>query len=139
MTRTTLVKPADFKRKNYRIDASRYTLGRLATVIARYLQGKHRVEYTPSADTGDSVYVVNALAVKFTGNKLTQKKYHRFSGYPGGLTTTKLQDMMARSPEWVVREAVAGMLPKNKLRKLRLRRLKFVETSTDVKFDADIK
>lgn len=140
MTQTTLVKPADIIRKKFKIDAQNYTLGRLAVRIAKYLQGKQRVEYTPYSDNGDFVYVENAAQVKFTGNKLTQKRYTHFSGYPGGISTVTLKDMMKKSPEFVVREAVRGMLPKNKLRKLRLRRLRFIENSTaSVKFDGIIK
>ena len=140
MTQTTLIKPAAIARKKYKIDAQNYTLGRLAVRIAKYLQGKQRVEFTPYSDNGDFVYVENAALVKFTGNKLTQNRYTHYSGYPGGISRIALKDMMKKSPEFVVREAVRGMLPKNKLRKFRLRRLKFLENkNASVKFDGTIK
>jgi large subunit ribosomal protein L13 len=139
MTRTTLIKPAKIIRKKYRIDASRYVLGRLASTIALHLQGKNRVEYTTGVDCGDYVYVLNASQVKITGNKLTQKKYYRFSGFPGGLTAKTLKEVMANKPEWAITQAVAGMLPKNKLKKIQLRRLKFLkDNESSLKFDADI-
>lgn len=124
--KTTLKKSAEVSRKWYQIDASQYRLGRLSTRVARLLMGKHHVDYTPHTDMGDFVVVINAAKVQFTGKKLEQKKYHRFSGYPGGITTTSLKDVMGKNPDFAVREAVRKMLPKNKLRKFQLRRLRIL-------------
>lgn len=125
--KTTLKKSAEVNRKWYQIDASQYRLGRLSTRVARLLMGKHYVDYTPHTDMGDFVVVINAAKVQFTGKKLEQKKYHRFSGYPGGITTTTLKDVMGKNPDFAVREAVRKMLPKNKLRKFQLRRLRILK------------
>jgi large subunit ribosomal protein L13 len=106
------------------VDASGQTLGRLATQIADTLRGKRKPEYTPHIDTGDFVVVVNAEKVRVTGNKLEDKLYHRHSGYPGGLRTRTLKDMLERRPEEVIRKAVKGMLPRNRLARQQLRKLK---------------
>jgi large subunit ribosomal protein L13 len=99
----------------YVVDASGQTLGRLATDIARVLRGKHKPQYTPNHDVGDFVVVVNASKIRVSGNKLTDKKYYRHSGYPGGLTETTLEKMLERYPERVLQQAVKGMLPHNRL------------------------
>ncbi len=97
------------------VDAEGKTLGRLATRVARLLTGKDKPVYTPFLDTGDHVIVVNAEKVKITGKKLTDKIYHRHTGYPGGLRSIAAGDLMAKRPEKVIQEAVFGMLPKSKL------------------------
>lgn len=124
--KTFLPKTKDIKRAWYEADASKFTLGRLATRVATVLRGKHKVTFTPHMDVGDFVVVKNAEKIQFTGRKLQQKKYHRFSGYPGGLYTKKLSDRMKTEPEKVIRDAVYNMIDKNRLRKNILRRLKVV-------------
>jgi large subunit ribosomal protein L13 len=106
------------------IDANGVVLGRLASKVARILIGKDKPSYTPHLDCGDHIVVVNAEKVKLTGNKIDQKVYHRHSGYPGGLKETPIRRMLERRPEEVVREAVLGMLPKNKLRARRAKKLR---------------
>jgi large subunit ribosomal protein L13 len=106
------------------VDASGRTLGRLATQIADALRGKRKPEYTPHVDTGDFVVVVNADRIRVTGNKLEDKLYRRHSGYPGGLRTRTLEQMLERRPEEVIRRAVKGMLPRNRLARQQLRKLK---------------
>ena len=106
------------------IDANGVVLGRLATKVARMLIGKDKPSYTPHLDCGDHIVVVNAEKVKLTGNKIDQKIYRRHSGYPGGLKETPIRRMLERRPEEVVREAVLGMLPKNKLRARRAKKLR---------------
>src|SRR5439155_8593608 len=105
-------------------DAEDATLGRLATQIADALRGKRKPEYTPHCDTGDFVVVVNAAKVHVTGNKLADKRYYRHSGYPGGLRSRSLAEMLDRRPEEVLRRAVKGMLPRNRLGRAQLRKLK---------------
>src|SRR2546428_1703506 len=97
------------------VDADGATLGRLATEVAAILRGKHKATFSPHLDTGDPVIVVNASKVRVTGNKLQAKKYVRHSGYPGGLRSETLEQLLARRPEEVVRRAVRGMLPRNRL------------------------
>jgi len=106
------------------VDANGQVLGRLATRVARLLIGKDKPTFTPHLDCGDHVIVINAERVKLTGNKIDQKVYRRHSGYPGGLKEIPIRAMMQRRPEEVVREAVVGMLPKNKLRARRARKLR---------------
>src|SRR2546430_6642093 len=98
------------------VDANGATLGRLATEVAAILRGKHKPTFSPHLDTGDPVIVVNAAKVRVTGNKLKAKNYVRHSGYPGGLRSETLEQLLARRPEEVVRRAVRGMLPRNRLR-----------------------
>jgi len=105
-------------------DAEGQVLGRLATRVARILIGKDKAEYTPFLDCGDHVVVINAERVKLTGNKLDQKVYRRHSGYPGGLKEISVRSLMQKRPEEVIREAVLGMLPKNKLRARRAKKLR---------------
>ena len=126
MSKSFLPKIKEVKRNWYEVDASKFTLGRLATRVATVLRGKHKVIFTPHMDVGDFVVVKNAEKVQFTGRKLDQKKYHSFSGYPGGIRTKTLKERMEKEPDKVVREAVRDMIDSNRLRKLILRRLKVV-------------
>jgi large subunit ribosomal protein L13 len=106
------------------VDATNVVLGRLATKVARMLIGKDKPTFTPYLDSGDHVVVINADKIRLTGNKLEQKVYHSHSGYPGGLKTLPIKRVRETRPEWVVREAVLGMLPKNKLRARRAKKLR---------------
>jgi len=106
------------------IDATDKALGRLATKAARILIGKDKATFTPYLDSGDHVVVINADKVKMTGNKVDQKVYYSHSGYPGGLKAVPAKRVREARPEWVVREAIVGMLPKNKLRARRARKLR---------------
>ena len=106
------------------VDAEGRTLGRLATQIADALRGKRKPDYTPHVDTGDFVIVVNAEKIAVTGDKRTKKIYYRHSGYPGGIRSRTLGEMLDRRPEEVIRKAVAGMLPRNRLARQQLRKLK---------------
>jgi large subunit ribosomal protein L13 len=122
--KTYVATPATRERNWLVVDASGRTLGRLATQIADALRGKRKPEYTPHVDVGDFVIVVNADKVSVTGRKLEEKLYRRHSGYPGGLRTRTLGDMLERRPEEVIRLAVRGMLPRNRLGRAQLRKLK---------------
>jgi len=113
--KTYVATPADRERNWLLVDASGKTLGRLATQIADALRGKRKPTYTPHVDTGDFVIVVNAEKISVTGNKRADKRYYRHSGYPGGLKSRTLNDMLERRPEEVIRPAVKGMLPRNRL------------------------
>ena len=106
------------------MDAKDKTLGRLASALASRLRGKHRPEFTPNADLGDYIVVINANKINVTGDKLNQKKYFKHSGYPGGIKSKSLDDVIKNSPEDAIRMAVKGMLPKNKLGKKMLTKLK---------------
>jgi large subunit ribosomal protein L13 len=106
------------------VDANGQTLGRLATQIADALRGKRKPEYTPHVDTGDFVIVVNAEKISVSGNKRTEKRYYRHSGYPGGIKSRTLEEMLDRRPEEVIRLAVKGMLPRNRLARKQLTKLK---------------
>ncbi len=106
------------------VDADGKTLGRLATRIAEILRGKHKPTFTPHVDVGDFVIVVNAEKIAVTGKKLTDKRYYRHSGYPGGIRSRTLGDMLERRPEEVIRKAVKGMLPRNRLARQQLTKLK---------------
>ena len=117
-------KTAEIKREWWVIDASSLPLGKLAVVIADKLMGKSKVTYTPHIDNGDYVGVVNAKNLKVTGNKMVDKKYYRHSGFPGGLTELKLEEVIEKNPAVAISEAVKGMLPKNKLAADRLARLR---------------
>lgn len=129
MTKTFLPKTKEIKRAWYEADASKFTLGRLASKVATVLRGKHKVTFTPHMDTGDFVVIKNAEKINFTGRKLAQKKYYRFSGYPGGLYTKTLAERMEKEPDKVIRDAVYNMIDSNRLRKHILRRLKIVKGS----------
>ena len=117
-------KSADIKREWYLIDASTLPLGKLAVVIADKLMGKSKVTYTPHIDNGDYVVVINAKNLQVTGNKMVDKKYYRHSGFPGGLKELKLEEVIEKDPSYVLKEAVKGMIPKNKLAADRLARLR---------------
>src|SRR6187549_322275 len=122
--KTWNAKPGEVERTWYVVDAEGKTLGRLATQIADTLRGKGKPEYTPHIDTGDFVVVVNAEKIHVTGNKRASKMYRHHSGYPGGLRTRSLNDMLERRPEEVIRIAVKGMLPRNRLARQQLGKLK---------------
>jgi large subunit ribosomal protein L13 len=119
-----MARPLEVERRWYVVDAEGQTLGRLATEIARILRGKNKPQYTPHVDTGDFVVVVNAEKVVVTGKKAEQKVYRRHSGYPGGLKETSYEQMMERRPTEILRRAVKGMMPKNRLARQQLRKLK---------------
>ncbi|MFL6009565.1 MAG: 50S ribosomal protein L13 [Rubrobacteraceae bacterium] len=119
-----MARPLEVERKWYVVDAEGRTLGRLATEIATILRGKNKPQYTPHVDTGDFVVVVNAEKVVVTGRKAEQKVYRRHSGYPGGLKETSYEQMMERRPTEILRRAVKGMMPKNRLARQQLRKLK---------------
>jgi len=106
------------------VDAKDQVLGRLATKVARLLIGKDKPSFTPYLDSGDHVVVINADKIKMTGNKVEQKMYYSHSGYPGGLKEVPAKRVRETRPEWVVREAIVGMLPKNKLRARRAKKLR---------------
>ena len=113
--KTFMASPSTIERKWYVVDASAYTLGRLASEVAAVLRGKNKPTFTPHMDTGDYVIVVNAEKVRTTGKKLDQKIYYRHSGYVGGMKETTLKEMMEKKPERVIELAVKGMLPKGPL------------------------
>lgn len=122
--RTFTAKKEEIERRWYVVDAEGQTLGRLASKIAPILKGKHKAIYSPHLDCGDFVVVVNADKVHVTGRKMDQKFYYRHSGYPGGIKSISLRDQLARHPERVVQAAVRGMLPKNKLGRQMIKKLK---------------
>ena len=122
--KTWNAKPGEIEREWHLVDAEGQTLGRLATRIADTLRGKGKPQFTPHVDTGDFVVVVNAEKVAVTGNKLDDKRYYRHSGYPGGLRSRTLREQLERRPEEVIRTAVKGMLPRNRLARAQLRKLK---------------
>ncbi len=117
-------KPEDINREWFVVDADDKILGRLATQIAHRLRGKHKPEFAPHMDNGDFIVVVNCEKIKVTGNKMADKMYYKYTGYVGGLRETSLSDMLARKPEEVIRKAVQGMLPKNRLGAAMLKKLK---------------
>ena len=122
--KTFVATPSTRERNWLLVDANGQTLGRLATQIADALRGKTKPEYTPHVDTGDFVVVVNAEKIAVTGKKLDEKMYYRHSGYPGGLRSRSLRDQLERQPTEVLRTAVKGMLPRNKLGRAQLTKLK---------------
>ena len=121
--KTYVVKAGEIQRQSRVIDADGATLGRLSTQIATLLRGKHKATFTPALDTGDPVIVVNAGKIKVTGKKLSDKMYVRHSGYPGGFRAETLERLLARRPEEVVRRAVRGMVPQNRLGEQMMRKL----------------
>jgi len=122
--KTVFVKKEDVQRKWYLVDAEGATLGRLAAKIATYLRGKHKPIFTPNVDTGDYVIVVNAEKIKLTGKKLTDKVYYWHSGYRGGLKAATAKELLEKSPERLIKDAVWGMLPKNRLGRQVFKKLK---------------
>lgn len=128
-TKTYSAKPSEVTRDWHVLDVAGMTLGRVSTLIATHLMGKHKPMYTTHIDVGDNVVVINAAQIKVTGNKLVDKKYYRHSGYPGGIKETSLEKLMATSPAKVIEHSVAGMLPKNRLQAERMKRLKVYATA----------
>lgn len=121
---TQVAKQAEVKRSWFMVDLEGQVLGRAASEIARVLRGKHKAIYTPSVDTGDFVIVLNADKVQLTGKKLADKMYHRHTGYPGGLKSISAGKLLEKKPEELIKKAVKGMLPKNKLGRQMLKKLK---------------
>jgi large subunit ribosomal protein L13 len=126
--RTYSPKLEDIQREWFVVDAAGLTLGRLASEIATVLRGKHKPIYSPHMDCGDFVIVVNANKIRVTGRKLDQKFYYRHSGYPSGLKTISLREQLDRHPDRVIRSAVRGMLPKNRLGRQMIKKLKIYAT-----------
>ena len=124
MEKTYVIKEGDIAREWYVVDAAGQTLGRLASKVAQILKGKHKPLYSPRLDVGDYVVVVNADKIVVTGRKIEQKMYYRHTGYPGGLRETTFREMMVRHPTHAIKHAVKGMLPKNRLGRHMLRKLK---------------
>ena len=122
--KTFMANAQTVERKWYIVDADGMPLGRLASQVAAILRGKNKPTYTPNVDTGDHVIVINASKVVLTGKKLDQKFYYRHSGYPGGLKETRYRDLMAKKPEFAVKHAVVGMLPKGPLGRQMARKLR---------------
>ncbi len=116
--------PADINREWFIVDAEDKVLGRLATQIAHRLRGKHKPEFAHHMDNGDFIVVVNCDKIRVTGNKMNAKKYYRYSGYVGGLKETVLKDVLVKKPELAIMNAVKGMLPKNRLGRAMLKKLK---------------
>lgn len=121
---TKFAKKGEVERKWYVVDASGKVLGRMASQIATYLRGKHKPQFTPNVDTGDFIVVINAEKVRLTGKKLDQKVYYRHTGYPGGLKAETARIRLKRKPEKMIMDAVKGMLPKNRLGRKMLKKLK---------------
>ncbi|MFW6264494.1 MAG: 50S ribosomal protein L13 [Bacillota bacterium] len=121
---TYMAKPKEVDRQWYIVDATDKTLGRLATKIADVLRGKHKATYTPHIDTGDFVVVINANKVKLTGKKWEQKKYYRHSGFPGGIKEMTYKELLNKKPELIIKKAVTGMIPHNKLGRQVITKLK---------------
>jgi large subunit ribosomal protein L13 len=128
--KTHSTKPSEIEREWYVVDAEGQTLGRLASEIAKILKGKHKPIYAPHLDTGDFVVVINAEKVHVTGRKMDQKMYYHYSGYPGGLTAISLRDQLKKHPTRVIRSAVKGMLPHNRLGRAMMRKLKVYAGAT---------
>jgi large subunit ribosomal protein L13 len=124
LMKTWNAKPGEVERRWYLVDAEGKTLGRLATRVADTLRGKDKAQYTPHVDTGDFVVVVNAEKIAVTGKKLEDKRYYRHSGYPGGIRSRTLHEELERRPTEVIRKAVKGMLPRNRLSRAQLTKLK---------------
>ncbi|MEA2104512.1 MAG: 50S ribosomal protein L13 [Candidatus Cloacimonadota bacterium] len=122
--KTFMPKKQDIEHKWFQIDATGKVLGRLSTKVAMMLSGKNKPDYVPFLDMGDFVVITNVEKIKVTGNKEEKKEYTSYSGYPGGLKTVKYKDLQKKDPTAIIRHAVRGMLPKNKLRKLMMNRLK---------------
>lgn len=122
--KTFVTKKEEVQRQWYVVDAAGQTLGRLATEVARVLCGKHKPIYSPSVDAGDFIIIINAAKIHVTGRKLDQKIYYRYTGYPGGLRQVKLRNLLAKHPARVIKHAVRGMLPKNRLGRQIFKKLK---------------
>ncbi|GAB3042483.1 50S ribosomal protein L13 [Sediminivirga luteola] len=122
--RTYTPKPGDIQRQWHVVDATDVVLGRLASQVARLLRGKHKTTFAPNVDSGDFVIVINADKVALTGSKLQQKQAYRHSGYPGGLKSVSYAELLATHPERAVEKAVWGMIPKNRLGRQQIKKLK---------------
>lgn len=122
--KTYVTKPGSVEREWYIVDAEGKTLGRLASQVAVLLRGKHKPQFSPALDVGDYVIVVNAEKIRVTGRKMEQKKYYHHSGYPGGLREITLADQLERYPSRVIKAAVRGMLPRNRLGRKQFKKLK---------------
>ena len=122
--KTTALRTQDLEKKWYLIDCSGKTLGRLSVIVANILRGKSKPEYTPKADVGDFVVIINTKEIKVTGNKSTQKKYFSHTGFPGGLKTRSFSSMLQKNPNSIIKNAVKGMLPKNRLNNKIIKKLK---------------
>jgi len=127
--KTVFVKKEDVQRKWYVVDAEGATLGRLAARIASYLRGKHKPIFTPNIDTGDFIIVINAEKIKLTGKKLTDKVYYWHTGYRGGLKAATPKELLEKAPERLIKDAVWGMLPKNRLGRQIFKKLKVYKGS----------
>ena len=133
------VKPEEITRSWYLIDAKGKILGRISSQIAKILQGKHKAYYTPYWDMGDFVVVINAKSIAVTGKKEKQKIYYRHSGYPGGLKEETLEQLRKRRPTEIIKRAVAGMMPKNRLARVMMKKLYIYEGSEQPHKDKDFK
>lgn len=122
--KTFSAKAAEIQHDWFVVDAKDKVLGRVATEVARRLRGKHKPEYTPHADTGDYIIIINAEKIRVTGNKTTDKMYHHHTGYPGGLKSITFEKLLAKKPEKILETAIKGMLPKNPLGRAMYRKLK---------------
>ena len=122
--KTTALRTQDIEQKWYLIDCSGQTLGRLSVKVANILRGKNKPEYTPNSDVGDFVVLINAKNIKVTGNKSEDKIYYRHTGYPGGIKQINFKDQLAKNPEKIIRDSVKGMLPKNRLNRKIIKKLK---------------
>jgi large subunit ribosomal protein L13 len=129
MLKTYSPKPTELTHDWYIIDADGQTLGRLATVVATRLMGKHKPQYAPHMDCGDNIVIINSAKIKVTGTTLETKMYYRHSGYPGGLTELTMEQVMAKNPNRVIEAAIKGMLPKNRLSDVRMKRLRVYPTA----------
>ena len=128
--KTASAKPLEVEREWYVIDAENQVVGRLASQVAAILRGKHKPYFTPHVDCGDYVIIVNADKARFSGKKETDKLYYRYSGYPGGLKTRTAKEMRQRRPDYIMRHAVKGMLPKGPLGRSMLKKLKVYASPT---------
>tara|TARA_B100002019_G_scaffold291746_1_gene312807 strand:+ start:892 stop:1317 length:426 start_codon:yes stop_codon:yes gene_type:complete len=122
--KTTAIRTQDIEQKWYIMDCSGKTLGRLSVLVANILRGKNKPEYTPNSDVGDFVVLINAKNIKVTGNKSEDKIYYRHTGYPGGIKQINFKDQLAKNPEKIIRDSVKGMLPKNRLNRKIIKKLK---------------
>ena len=122
--KTTALRTQDIEQKWYLMDCSGKKLGRLSVQVANILRGKNKPEYTPNSDIGDFVVLVNAKKIEVTGNKAENKIYHRHTGYPGGIKKISFKDQLDKDPEKLIRDAVKGMLPKNRLNRQIIKKLK---------------
>ena len=122
--KTTALRTQDIEQKWYLLDCAGKRLGRLSVQVANILRGKNKPEYTPNSDVGDFVVLVNAKNIEVTGNKSENKIYFRHTGYPGGIKKISFKDQLEKDPEKIIRDAVKGMLPKNKLNRQIIKKLK---------------